>query len=244
MQQVSAPAPTTPRMNFDMTPDHWMQHGRGLNGEAGIPVRAAQGIGFVTDFPWSAGADPNAGPNWNGYLVTEISGNMLHAPSPKPNNPAWNAQHPQPLLPAVLTLDPTKRLVLEYTFDVSVGANLNYMSDENNRDTTTLAGFRPFIKSGDWGMMGSPNRWWCKQRWMLEKTDGLFRLDVALDPTNWFDVDGMGADNVNSLLPWYLAALARPTYLGLTFGGGSFAGHGVNVSNGNAVFTLLAFYTY
>ncbi len=224
----------------------WRQFGRGfdqklIDANGSIPVRpSSKGLGFAVDFPVSIHPDPNAGPTWNGYLVTEITDNMKTAPSPKPNNPAWNKQHPQPLLPPVLTLSPKQHLVYEFAFVSSDDSVLNYMSDIDNTDTTTLAGFRPLIKQQEWGMMGEQARWWSRQRWSLEKTDGVFRLDVALDPSNWFQVDGLAADKNQA----YLDTLNRPTYIGLTFGGGSFAGHGVNVSNGNACFELYSLFTY
>lgn len=230
-------------MNFNMAPACWTQHGRGLNGDNGVPVRPnGAGLGIITDFPVSDKLDPLAGPNWNGYLVNEISGNMLLTTSAKPNNAAWNKLHPPTLLPAVLTLDPKSHLIYEFTFTQTPGSVLNYQSDTNNTDKTVPAGFRPFLKDATWPMMG--NRWWSRQRWSLVPTGpNVVVLDVSLDPSNWFDVDGNGADlGPNPANSGYLAALARPTYIGLTFGGGFFAGHGVNVSNGNAQFCLSRMY--
>lgn len=246
MIQVSSPPVTATKTNFNMDYRLWRQHGRGIDPtladvNGGIPVRpSSTGIGISIDLPVSMNRDPNAGPIWNGYLVTEITDNMKRQPSPKPNNAVWNKLHQQTLLPSVLSLDPIRRLVYEFSFVASDGASLNYMSDIDNTDMTNQAGFRPFIKQNEWFMMGDSTRWWNTQRWTLENTNGLFRLDVPLDPGSWFNVNGANAVGIQD----YLNALARPTYIGLTFGGGVYAGHGVNVYNGNACLQLNQMYTY
>ncbi len=235
-----------PVQNFNMSPEYWRQHGRGrlsgVDANGGAPVRhCGHDIGITTDFPWSEKPDPFAGPVWNGYLVMEVPGNMLRKPSPKPNNVAWNKNNPQPLLPPVLSLPVESHLLFEFFFEITKDAQLNYQSDIDNTDKTTPAGFRPFIKSGPWSMMGAPHRWWSRQRVDLSPTDTRRSLGVSLDPSNWFNVNGHDGDSPGS---GYLEALARPAYLGLTFGGGFFAGHGVNVSNGNARFHLHRFCAY
>ncbi len=215
------------RKALNMRAEVWTQHGRGLNGDNGIAVRPF-GYGIATDFQFSEKEDPNAGPNWNGYLVTAIQGNMTRQLSPYPNNAAWNKNHPMPLLPPVLVLDPKQSLQFDFDFEQSPESILNWHSDADNVDRTVYAGWRPFISG--LGLTGS--RFWARQHIDLKPGSG--SVVVPLDPSNWFDVTGTPA----STQPEYSTTLARPNFIGLTFGGGFYAGHGVNVANGNAVFCL------
>ncbi len=212
--------------NFDMSAGRWLQEGRGQP----MPVRNNTGIGIIVDFPYSEKCDPSAGPNWNGYLTTEISCNLIRQLSPKPNNVAWNKKNPMPLMPPKFSLTPKDYLCLEFSFCMTEGAILNYQSDTHNTDKTVDAGFRPFF-------IGATTRWWCNQRASLVSTEKTVILKCSLDPSNWFDVNGHVAGG-----PLYSDALIRPVSMGLTFGGGFYAGHGVNVSNGNAQFCLSRFY--
>lgn len=78
-------------------------------------------------------------------------------------------------------------------------------------------------------------------RWFSRPTialvgPGQFELTVPLDATQWIDVLGRSGDHAA-----FAAARADLQAVGLTFGGGCFAGHGVNIDKGSAIFTLTEF---
>ena len=62
--------------------------------------------------------------------------------------------------------------------------------------------------------------------------------DDSLTPDRWSSVLGKFGNYDAASLAGFSAALQNVSSLGLTFGGGCFFGHGVNVSNGTARFIL------
>ena len=79
-------------------------------------------------------------------------------------------------------------------------------------------------------------RWWSRSG-IDFNSSGKFVLTVPLTPGNWIDV--LGHDN-DSNFPMFVAAEQNVAYVGMTFGGGCFDGHGVAVKNGSAIFTLVS----
>jgi hypothetical protein len=80
-------------------------------------------------------------------------------------------------------------------------------------------------------------------RWFSRATIALvgpmqFELTVALDARQWIDVNGRSGDQAA-----FAAARSDLQAAGLTFGGGCFAGHGVNIDKGSASFALTEFAT-
>ena len=62
-------------------------------------------------------------------------------------------------------------------------------------------------------------------------------LTVPLTTGSWVDV--LGHDN-SANFPMFVAAEQNAAYIGMTFGGGCFDGHGIAVKNGSANFTLIS----
>ena len=62
-------------------------------------------------------------------------------------------------------------------------------------------------------------------------------LTVPLTTGSWVDV--LGHDN-SANFPMFVAAEQNVAYIGMTFGGGCFDGHGIAVKNGSANFTLIS----
>ena len=60
-------------------------------------------------------------------------------------------------------------------------------------------------------------------------------LSVSLDPSAWINVWGQSDPS------GFAAALANAQYIGFTFGGVYFAGHGAWTTSGNATFNILSF---
>jgi len=80
-------------------------------------------------------------------------------------------------------------------------------------------------------------RWWANPTAMVLEA-GTATVTVPLDPAQWSDTNGTFGD-VDPI--GFAAALAAPGTIGLTFGGGCFFGHGVNVSGGTARFLLTSY---
>ena len=69
-------------------------------------------------------------------------------------------------------------------------------------------------------------------------------MRVPLKPDQWSSVEGqLGNANAQATAGWN-QALKKVQYLGLTFGGGCFFGHGISVSGGTATLTISAFDLY
>jgi hypothetical protein len=79
-------------------------------------------------------------------------------------------------------------------------------------------------------------RWWSKAA--AELTAGTVTLTVPLIPDQWLSVFGKTGDVDQVTLAAFHDALQNVGNIGMTFGGGCFAGHGVNISGGTARFSL------
>lgn len=91
-------------------------------------------------------------------------------------------------------------------------------------------------RGDDWsgqGAMGS-YRWYSKQALTLK--DGEQTLIVPLEVTQWINVWGQSTDATN-----FVGTVVDAMAVGLTFGGGCFKGHGVNINQGSARFMLTEF---
>ena len=132
---------------------------------------------------------------------------------------------------------------LATTLQLSVTGSVifNYMTESDN--TCVSPAHARFII--DTGGDGQYDRWWARPLPFLldAKNAGLPRtMAVALNPALWSSVFGQ-TGNLNSQTELgFSNALKHVRYLGLTFGGGCFYGHGVSVSGGTAQLTILAFY--
>jgi hypothetical protein len=82
-------------------------------------------------------------------------------------------------------------------------------------------------------------RWWNKAAANL--TAGTVTLTVPLMPDQWMSVLGKTGDRDEKATAAFRAALQNVGNIGMTFGGGCFAGHGVNISGGTARFWLTSY---
>ncbi len=83
-------------------------------------------------------------------------------------------------------------------------------------------------------------RWWSNPL-HVELKEGYFRLVVLLTPSEWSSVFGHFGNSSGAAAAGFRAALANAGNIGMTFGGGCFFGHGVNISGGAASFVVTAF---
>jgi hypothetical protein len=82
------------------------------------------------------------------------------------------------------------------------------------------------------------SRWWTTYQYRGELKAGEYTLTVPLDPANWSSVFGHGANTSPATLQGFHDALNNLGHVGMTFGGGCCAGHGVMVTGGTARFVL------
>ena len=69
-------------------------------------------------------------------------------------------------------------------------------------------------------------------------------LTIPLRPHHWSSVFGKVGDQDTTTIAGFDQALENANYLGVTFGGGCFFGHGVNISGGTAQFKILNVSTF
>jgi hypothetical protein len=119
------------------------------------------------------------------------------------------------------------------TMHFAITGNANFVPTEG----TATARVRLFLQQrGDTLTAQEPyKRWWSLP--YVELREGEFTLSVPLSPDQWTSVFGQsGAEVPNE----FNAAISNVENLGFTFGG-TFAGHGVFVTDGNGRFVLKQF---
>lgn len=113
----------------------------------------------------------------------------------------------------------------------------NYQMDSDNTCVSD-AKARPII---DTGGPGEFDRWWSNPV-AYDLPDGrTVTLLIPLTPDHWSSVYGQLGNASAEAEAGFSQALAKVHFLGLTFGGGCFFGHGVSVSNGTAELQILNF---
>jgi hypothetical protein len=95
---------------------------------------------------------------------------------------------------------------------------------------------RPLIWSNGNGN-GDYDRWWSNPR-SFALAAGTATISVPLTSDAWSSVNGRYGNADAATQFAFEKALLNVTRLGLTFGGGCSFGHGINLRNGNATFTL------
>ena len=106
-----------------------------------------------------------------------------------------------------------------------------------NNTCDTPASVRVLIQRKDDDYTKEFYRWWSNPL-AIKLAEGQHSINVPLTPDQWSSVFGKKGGAVPRE---FAAALKDVENMGLTFGGGCFFGHGVNVSGGEAPFTLKAF---
>jgi hypothetical protein len=115
----------------------------------------------------------------------------------------------------------------------AITGNANFVPTEG----TATARVRLFLQQqGDTLTAQEPyKRWWSVP--YAELREGEYTLTVAVSPDQWTSVFGQGGAEVPNE---FNAAISKLGNVGFTFGG-TFAGHGVFVTGGNARFVLKEF---
>jgi hypothetical protein len=96
-------------------------------------------------------------------------------------------------------------------------------------------------RSGD-AALGFPDgyRWFSPANSVpMMPTNSIASHTVSLDPSNWIGVYGQTGNSSATALAAFKATIANMGNIGLVFGGGCFAGHGVYLDAGSGTFNLL-----
>ena len=114
----------------------------------------------------------------------------------------------------------------------------NYMTEPFNT-CATPASVRPFIWANR-NSFGEFDRWWSNPG-NLPLGPGSATLKVQLEPDRWSSVNGKLGNADSAAQAGFSNALKNVSSLGLTFGGGYFFGHGINVQGGSARFAIVSY---
>ncbi len=134
----------------------------------------------------------------------------------------------------VYKLAPAIKVGQIITMRFAITGSANFVPTDG---TATTARVRLFLQQqGDTLTSQEPyKRWWSLPYVVLR--EGEFTLTVSLSPDQWTSVFGQGGAEVPNE---FNAAISKLANVGFTFGG-TFAGHGIFVTGGNARFVLKEF---
>jgi hypothetical protein len=190
-----------------------------------LPIHAVPSGGIGFDFEVSQFPDPNAGPTWDGYLISPVHNIALTG----------------------------SEIVVTFAINADPSVIWNYASDSWNTNPPP-ANFHVYVSTSEgsckepFTICNAPQlRWWSNPvKFTLVDTGGTVELHVPITPENWSETDGAPATDP-IFYPYWVQTMNSPKWVGITFGGGSAFGHGVNVTlePGVAVptFTLLGWRT-
>ena len=117
----------------------------------------------------------------------------------------------------------------------------NYIMETDNT-CVTAATVRLFLERKNDDLSQEFYRWWANPMvYDLQPTSGDVTMTVPLTPDQWSSVYGKVGNQNATTLAGFQDALTNLGDVGMTFGGGCFAGHGVNVSGGTARFALIGY---
>jgi hypothetical protein len=147
-----------------------------------------------------------------------------------PHNPGYVAYIITPY-----TVSLGSKSVLTFTAQVVAEDGTRFRYDIDPGNVSGLpANVRAIIRSNKGGEF---NRWWSNPLAMILE-NGVATVTTPLTADQWSSVNGKFGNSSSSALKGFKSAISRPSSIGLTFGGGSFFGHGVYTENGNATFIL------
>jgi len=168
-----------------------------------------------------------------------------------PIGPEGDAAFTAPLIPAVhyvtvgqnVNLGGRARLSADLKLETSGSPVFQYKLAPNNTCDHAAAAVLYFQRRGD-DMSGAGAFEF--YRWFSDPVEftlanGSTTLSAPLDPASWISIMGKRGNADATAQAGFAAALADVANAGFTFGGGCFKGHGVNISQGSARFTVASF---
>jgi hypothetical protein len=118
----------------------------------------------------------------------------------------------------------------------------NYVMETDNTCTSTPATVRLFLERRNDDLSQEFYRWWANPTvYDLQATSGDVTMTVPFTPDQWSSVYGKLGSQDATTLAGFQDALSNLGHVGMTFGGGCFFGHGVNISGGTARFALISY---
>ena len=194
----------------------------GVPTPAPVPAPASPGALDLTRTLWTSISTPQNFP-----LTNDTSGNLTFDFPTAPNSMGYiySTRPPGTIAGSV---------VVAFQITTTGAPRFNYASPDNT--CVVPAKVRPFI----WAHRDSPaefDRWWSNPI-AYELAAGSATITVSLSPDQWSSVNGKFGNADAGARAGFQSAIKAVSSLGLTFGGGCFFGHGVDVSGGTAKFVL------
>lgn len=171
-------------------------------------------------------------------------------PAAPPNPPTATAWNEFSYLQTKFTESLTTEHYISVTMQVTTtsGAQFVYTWDDDGNTCGGDAYARVLIdeRGDNYSGIGKYQyyRWWSNPIAYDLTTGGLVTVTTALTPDQWSSVQGQFGNANTHATNGFNKALANVGLLGITFGGGCFFGHGVDVLNGTATFALISFQIY
>lgn len=139
------------------------------------------------------------------------------------------------------------------TGSVSINANVTTTGDasvifsskteKDNSSGGLPPNVRLFFESDTKNLANKPyGRWWANPSSWFLLPNGSVTLSNPLTPDKWSSVLGEMGNASTNAIAGFSDAMANVKQIGVTFGGGNFFGHGVNVSGGDCRFTVSRYY--
>jgi len=178
------------------------------------------------------------GEYWDGtsnyWIVKEATSGLPIFAFPQASTPAW-LDYLIAIQQEAVSISGTLTMTVEVTV---VGDPIfNWQSESDNTCYWAPATVRPFFEGTH--NTNTTGRWWAIPPNDYVLAPGSMVITVPLTPANWSDVNGQNGASSSQTIAGFADSLNNLSMIGMTFGGGCFYGHGVNVSGGTAEFRVL-----
>jgi hypothetical protein len=124
-------------------------------------------------------------------------------------------------------------LIITFRIATQGEVKFNYRLEAANT-CSSPATVRAFVQRSDDDLYAANGRFWSNPIATI-LAPGSFTLAIKLRPEQWTNVDGERDQE------GFATMLHNMGHIGITFGGGCFFGHGVNVEGGSAKFVMSGF---
>lgn len=131
------------------------------------------------------------------------------------------------------SLSANSRLLISFHIVTQGEVRFNYQLEPSNT-CSSPATVRAFLQRADDDLYAASGRFWSNPAATI-LAPGRFAMAIRLHPDQWTNVEGQ-QDRAG-----FEALLDKIGHVGITFGGGCFFGHGVNVEGGSARFFMSGF---
>jgi hypothetical protein len=125
-------------------------------------------------------------------------------------------------------------LTLSFKIEADSSSVFNFKLEKDNNCDGPPASVRAILQRADDDLYGASNRFWSNPTSVV-LAPGEHTMTVELSPDQWTNVEGERSES------GFAEMLKNMGNIGVTFGGGCFFGHGVNVSGGGARFIMTRF---